>query len=89
MSFNIVSLLLIGTVAACALQALQKYEKIGSFFNVKLFFALTLLSAACWIIGLAIGGWGGMSLTSVGLNGLVVAVSGLVSSFLLNMVLGK
>ena len=85
-SFDIFSLLLIGAVTACVLQALQKYGRIQSFFNVKLFLILTLLSVTCWIISLVIGGWGGISLAAIGLSGLVAAVSGLVISFLLNLV---
>ncbi|MCR8847994.1 hypothetical protein NQ095_06205 [Rossellomorea sp. SC111] len=87
MSIDVLSLIVIGAVVACVLQALQKYGGIPSYFNVKLFFALAILSAACWFMSLAVGGWGGMSLTAVGLNGLVAAVSGLVCSFLLNIVL--
>ncbi|WP_226672294.1 hypothetical protein [Rossellomorea aquimaris] len=88
MSMYVLTLVIIGAVAACVLQALQKYGRIPSFFNVKLFFGLVLLSALCWIFSLAVGGWGGMSLTAIGLNGLVAAMSGLVLSFLLNMLAG-
>lgn len=88
MSIDVLTLVVIGAVAACVLQALQKYGRIPLFFNVKIFFVLFLLSALCWIVSLAVGGWGGMSLTAIGLNGLVAAVSGLVLSFLLNMMAG-
>lgn len=81
--------LLIGVVAAFVLQALQKYGKIHSFFNVKLFFVLILLSTACWLIGLAIGGWDGMSLSKMGLAALFISISGLMTSFLLNVVTGE
>ncbi|WP_061808857.1 hypothetical protein [Rossellomorea vietnamensis] len=87
MSIDLLMLVVIGAVSACVLQVCQKYSRIPSFFNVKLFFGLVLLSSLCWIISLAVGGWGGMSLTAIGLNGLVAAVSGLVCSFLLNILL--
>ncbi|MFI8684854.1 hypothetical protein [Rossellomorea sp. NPDC077527] len=85
--FDTLALILIGAVVACVLQALQLYGRVPSYFNVKLFFMLVLLTSACWIISLAIGGWGGMSLTAIALDGLVAAVSGLICSFLLNIVL--
>ncbi|MCA1060443.1 hypothetical protein LCL96_16010 [Rossellomorea aquimaris] len=88
MTMDVLSLVVVGMVVACLLQALQKYGRVPSFFYVKLFFVLTLLSAVCWIMSLAVGGWGGLSLTAIGLNGLVAAVSGLVLSFLLNMLAG-
>ncbi|WP_374055942.1 hypothetical protein [Rossellomorea sp. FM04394] len=81
--------LLVGVVAAFVLQALQKYGKIHSFFNAKLFFVLILLSTAWWLVGLAIGGWGGMSLNKMGLVALFISLSGLMTSFLLNMVMGE
>jgi hypothetical protein len=87
MFIDVMSLVVIGAVAACVLQALQRYGRIPSFYNVKLFFGVILLSSLCWIISLAIGGWVGMGLTAIGLNGLVAAVSGLVCSFLLNILL--
>lgn len=87
MFIDVMSLVVIGAVAACVLQALQRYDRIPSFYNVKLFFGVILLSSLCWIISLAVGGWGGLSLTAIGLNGLVAAVSGLVCSFLLNILL--
>ncbi|UXH46274.1 hypothetical protein N5C46_09590 [Rossellomorea vietnamensis] len=87
MFIDVMSLVVIGAVAACVLQALQRYGRIPSFYNVKLFFGVILLSSLCWIISLAVGGWGGLSLTAIGLNGLVAAVSGLVCSFLLNILL--
>ncbi|UTE78602.1 hypothetical protein [Rossellomorea sp. KS-H15a] len=87
MSIDVLTLVVIGAVASCVLQALQKYGMIPSFLNVKLFFGLVLISVLCWIISLAVGGWGGLSLTAIGLNGLVVAVSGVVCSFLLNILL--
>lgn len=88
MFIDVMSLVVIGAVAACVLQALQRYGRIPSFYNVKLFFGVILLSFLCWIVSLAVGGWGGLSLTAIGLNGLVAAVSGLVLSFLLNMLAG-
>ncbi|KPL60259.1 YesK family protein [Rossellomorea vietnamensis] len=86
MSIDVLTMIVLGAVVACILQALQKYGGIPAYFNVKFFFALAILSAACWIMSLAVGGWGGMGLTAIGLNGLVAAVSGLVCSFVLNMV---
>ncbi|WP_406687742.1 hypothetical protein [Rossellomorea vietnamensis] len=87
MFIDVMSLVVIGAGAACVLQALQRYGRIPSFYNVKLFFGVILLSSLCWIISLAVGGWGGLSLTAIGLNGLVAGVSGLVCSFLLNILL--
>jgi hypothetical protein len=87
MFIDMMSLVVIGAVAACVLQALQRYGRIPSFYNVKLFFGVILLSSLCWIISLAVGRWAGLSLTAIGLNGLVVAVSGVVCSFLLNILL--
>lgn len=87
MSIDVLTLVVIGAVVACVLQALQRYGRIPSFFNVKIFFGVFLLSSLCWIISLAFGGWVGLRLTAIGLNGLVAAVSGLVCSFLLNILL--
>ena len=85
MTFDMFSLILIGAVAAGVLQALQKYGRIPSFLNTKLFVVLILLSTLCWIIGLALGGWIGLSVSGIGLSMMMVAVSGLVISFFLNL----
>jgi hypothetical protein len=74
MSIDVLTLVVIGAVAAYVLQTLQMYGRIPSLMNVKLFFGLVLLSSLFWIISLAVGGWGGLSLTAIGLNGLVAAV---------------
>ncbi|MCC5800843.1 hypothetical protein [Rossellomorea vietnamensis] len=85
MTFDMFSLILIGAVVAGVLQALQKFGRIPTFLNAKLFVVLILLSAACWIISLALGGWIGLSLSGIGLSMMMVAVSGLVISFFLNL----
>ncbi|CAN7520713.1 hypothetical protein [Rossellomorea sp. LjRoot5] len=85
MTFDVFSLILIGAVAGVVLQTLQKYSRVPSFLNVKLFVVLILLSAACWVISIALGGWIGLSMTGIGLSVMMVAVSGLVISILLNL----
>jgi hypothetical protein len=75
---------MIGLVLAIVFQIFQKYAKLKSFFNVKFFLVLTVLSIAALVVSFAIGGWSGISISNIALSLLVVAFSGLLSSFVLN-----
>jgi predicted nucleic acid-binding Zn ribbon protein len=45
--------MIIGFVLATVLQILQKYTKLKSFFNVKLFLVLAILLIMAWMLSLS------------------------------------
>jgi hypothetical protein len=77
--------MIIGFVLATVLQILQKYTKLKSFFNVKLFLVLAILLIMAWMLSFAIGGGNGLGINAISLSLLVVVFSGLLSSFVLNL----
>lgn len=81
------TLMIIGFVLAVVLQFFQKYAILKSFFNAKFFLILTILSIVVWLFSLAMGGWDGISTSNTALSILVVAFSGLLSSFVLNLLI--
>ena len=87
MTLNLFTLMVIGFVLATFLQILQKYEKLNSFFNVKFFLVLALLSIVTWMLSFGIGGWNGLGISAVSLSSIVVAFTGLLSSFILNLLI--
>jgi hypothetical protein len=80
-----INLVIIGFVVAITIQIFQKYATLKSFFNVRFFLVLTILSVLTWVISFAIGGWSGISISNIALSLLIVALSGLLSSFVINL----
>jgi hypothetical protein len=78
-----------GIVLATVLQILQWYAIIKSFFNVRFFLFLALLSIFAWMLSFAIGGWNGLGISAISLSSLMVAFSGLLFSFVLNLLISE
>ncbi|NMH68375.1 hypothetical protein HF072_06235 [Bacillus sp. RO3] len=84
-TIHFITFMMTGFGLATLFQILQKHEKLTPFFNVIFFLSLFILSALAWIFSFSMGGWVGMSMGNIALSTLVAALSGLLSSFALNL----
>ncbi|BCB02735.1 hypothetical protein KH172YL63_08680 [Bacillus sp. KH172YL63] len=82
-------MIVLGIVSALILQILQKKDAVKPFFNFKFFSVSLILSVLLFFAGLGVGSWNGMALGSLSYVCFVLSLSGMITSFILNILLSK